>query len=108
MSDTAFHLLAASLLYGVLGALSLVPAAFSVTMFDAPGSEKNPATRLLFWSIFTVPLACLLAIVLAWLLYLAWASAAANVFVHLPLVNIVSILLGVIWLKRVYGGRFNG
>ena len=107
MSASTIHLFVASGIYGILGLLGVLPALFSVTMFDAPGSERNPATRLLFWSICTFPAVCLLAVVLAWVLYLGWAHAAANVLVHLPLVNLALILVGAVWLEKVYGGRFS-
>jgi hypothetical protein len=108
MSASAVHLLVASIVYGILGVCSVVPAAFSVMMFDAPGSEKNPATRLLFWSIVTFPGACLLAILAAWATYVARDDAAANLLVHVPLVNVVLFIVGFYWLKIIYGGRFNG
>lgn len=53
--DTAKSIVRANTLgWGVLGFLSLVPALFSVMMFDAPGSEKNPATIALALSIVTI------------------------------------------------------
>lgn len=42
-------LIPSSIIVGSLGVSGVMPALFSAMMFDAPGSEDNPATKLLFW-----------------------------------------------------------
>lgn len=105
MSTSSAGLLVASIVYGTLGLCGLLPAGFSVMMFDA--GSINPPTKLLFWSIFTFPGVCLLAIVLAWALHSARANAPVHLLIHLPLVNILLAIIGFFWLKIVYGGRFD-
>lgn len=48
--------------FGITGFLGLGAVAIAPMILDAPGSEKNPATIMLFLCIFTYPLACLLSI----------------------------------------------
>jgi hypothetical protein len=52
-----------SLAWAVLGIAGLVPAGFSVMLFDAPGSTSNPSNVGLFLLIASFPVFCLAAIV---------------------------------------------
>ena len=55
-----------TIVFGVAGLLGLLPALTSVFLFDAPGSEKNPVTILLFCAAITFPIVCLISIILSW------------------------------------------
>jgi len=58
-----------TLICTLLGVASLVPAAFAIMVFDAPGSETNPATIALFCVLFFFPAVCFVSIPLAKSLY---------------------------------------
>ncbi len=52
----------------VLGAVMSVPLVmFSPMMFDAPGSEDNLLTELLFYSVLAFPVLCLAGGILPWI-----------------------------------------
>mgnify|MGYP001627750256 CR=1 FL=1 len=51
----------------VLGALFSAPLVMmSPMMFDAPGSENNPLTQILFYSVLAFPVLCLMGGILPW------------------------------------------
>lgn len=92
-----------------LGAVLGVFLAFtSLFLFDAPGSEKNPATIVLFFSAVTLPVACLASIALSWILYLRRRFTGARVISMLPLLNLLTGALALIYLELFCGGRFSG
>ncbi|HEY2614095.1 MAG TPA: hypothetical protein VGI42_00155, partial [Chthoniobacterales bacterium] len=63
-------LLIVATIFFSLGALAgIFPAMFSPMMFDAPGSEHNLTTIVLFLSVLTFPISCLLGIALSWIFY---------------------------------------
>ncbi|WP_244271268.1 hypothetical protein [Thalassospira sp. GB04J01] len=49
----------------ILGALLSLPM---VMMFDAPRSENNPITQLMFYSLLAFPALCLMGGILPWVL----------------------------------------
>jgi hypothetical protein len=98
-------LLATSQLAAVAGLLGVAPALYSVMLFDAPGSERNPAVVALFWSVLTFPVVCFLSVGLAWLAYACKWSRTACVVALLPLVNVVayySLKAGPAWTGARY------
>lgn len=108
MKKPRVYLIVASVVFGILGLLSVIPAWLSELMFVAPGSAANPATNLLFWSIATFPLICALAIVAAWVLYGRHLFRWALILIHLPLINVALGVAALVWSEVVYNGRFNG
>lgn len=91
-----------------LGTLVGLPLALtSVFLFDAPGSEKNPATIMLFVSALTAPVVSVLAIVLAWILYATNRLKAACWITLLPLVNLVGGGVALAWLEIFNSGRLS-
>ncbi|WP_240626527.1 hypothetical protein [Thalassospira lohafexi] len=52
----------------ILGALLSLPMVMmSPMMFDAPGSENNPITQLMFYSLLAFPALCLMGGILPWI-----------------------------------------
>lgn len=52
----------------ILGAfLSLPMVMMAPMMFDAPGSESNPITQLMFYSLLALPALCLMGGILPWI-----------------------------------------
>lgn len=91
-----------------LGTIVSLPLALtSVFLFDAPGSEKNPATIALFWSALTAPVGGILAIALAWIFYATDRLKAACCFTLLPLANLAGGGIALLWLELFNGGRFS-
>lgn len=51
----------------ILGAVMSMPLVmFSPMMFDAPGSDENPLTQFLFFSVLAFPVLCLMGGILPW------------------------------------------
>jgi hypothetical protein len=95
-----------TVLLGILGLAGCLPAMFTPMMFDAPGSERNPATLILALSVATWPLSCLVAIGLSW-----GFKKRVNVsllLLLLPLLNIVGGCVALFLLMAFQGGRFAG
>ncbi|MDQ6765990.1 MAG: hypothetical protein M3Z22_07825, partial [Verrucomicrobiota bacterium] len=85
----------------------ILPALTSVFLFDAPGSEKNPATIVLFWSALSFPLACLLSVVSSWILYQCDRFTAAGWAALVPILNVAGGGAALLWLELFNGGRFS-
>jgi hypothetical protein len=83
-------------------------ALMSVMMFDAPGSERNPAVILLFSSVVAFPLACIVGVILGWIAIGRQRDRGAMWFSLLPLVPIASAVAAMIWLQIASGGQFAG
>ena len=100
-------LIITTIVFGVAGLLGLLPALTSFFLFDAPGSEKNPATVVLFCAALTFPIVCLISIILSWILYARKHFAVACYTSFLPAVNIVCGGTALIWLELFNGGQFS-
>ncbi len=83
-------------------------AMFSVMLFDAPGSEENPATIALFYSLSTFPVICVVSVVLSWILYRRQWSTVACWIACLPLLNVIAGIGAIVYLETFCGGRFSG
>jgi hypothetical protein len=97
-----------TVLFVLAAILSLPPALFSFRMFDAHGATENPATILLFLSFFSFPAFTLISILLAWLFYKFYKFNWAYKVLLLPLLNISSALIALVWLQIAYDGLFGG
>lgn len=96
-----------SVLWILAGVAGLMPALFSVMLFDAPGSESNPATIALALAVATFPFVCLGAAVQS--LRSASADSGGDYrLLFLPLLNIVVAAIAVAWIEAFQNGRFNG
>ena len=80
-------LIVATVVWVLAGLVGCLFAAFSVMIFDAPGSTENPGAILLFLSFVSFPPACAVAIVLAWRLYSSNRLRGACWSTLLPLVS---------------------
>jgi hypothetical protein len=77
-------------------------------MFDAPGSEKNPITRWLAYSIWSfIPLA-VVSIAAAQIAGRLGYPRFAQVCSFLPVMSFVSGIAAMVTLQVVHGGRFAG
>lgn len=95
-----------SIAWSVLGVFSIFPAIFSVMMFDAPGSGKNPATLALAFSLLTLPVICLFSVTISWVLYSKAAYSKSCIWALLPLVNLVVGGAGFAWISLMQDGKF--
>jgi hypothetical protein len=100
-------LIVTTIVFSLGAVLSLLPAITSVFLFDAPGSEKNRATIVLFCSALTLPVACVVAVAGSWIFYVMKKFRAACWFAFLPLVNVACGAAAAIWLEIFNGGRFS-
>jgi O-antigen/teichoic acid export membrane protein len=100
-------LIITTVVFGLAGVLGLLPALTSVFLFDAPGSEKNPATIVLFFSALTLPIACLISIVLSWVFYARERFRSACYISFLPVVNLLCGAAALIWLELFNAGQFS-
>lgn len=102
------YLVVASILFSLLGVLGVPPALFAPMILGAPGAISNPAAQLLFWSVFTFPVVCGVAVITASVLAGNDENAAALKWIHLPLVNIAGAFVAWSWLEIAFGGKLNG
>jgi len=91
-----------------LALASALPAMFAVMAFDAPGSERNPATIALVAATMSFPLVAIVAVLESWNRYRQGSFALACRWACLPLVNLAVAAAGVAWITFVQGGRFAG
>ena len=100
-------LIIATIVFSLGGLLGLLPAMTSFFLFDAPGSEKNPATIVVFFSALTLPVVCFVSIGTSWVLYARKHFVVACCIAFLPIVNLACGASALIWLEIFNGGRFN-
>lgn len=101
-------LIVATILYVLASPIALLTAGVSFMSFDAPGSENNPATKLFVFSLATVPVTIVAAIVLSWVLFYLRKHSAALASIFLPFANVALFVIALIWLEVAYGGSFSG
>ena len=104
---TRTFLIIATVIFSLGGLLGVLPAITSVFLFDAPGSESNAATVVLFVNALTFPLACLVSVVASWVLYAVKRYTLACVLALLPLVNVIFGGGALLWLQVFNDGRFS-
>ena len=80
-------LILTTVFFCIAGLLSLVPVMMSPMIFDAPGSERNPAAIVLFVCIISFPVICIVSIPLSWVCYKRERFRAARLVSLAPLVN---------------------
>ncbi|HEY4313854.1 MAG TPA: hypothetical protein VGN12_30730 [Pirellulales bacterium] len=105
---SALFVVFATCAWVLLGLVGMIPAGFSVMMFDAPGSEKNIATNVLVYSLLTFPIICGGAVIASWVTLLSKKYGTACLCACLPLVNCASAASALTWIMLVQGGSFRG
>jgi hypothetical protein len=91
MSHTAtlIVVIVATVLWGVAFSLSLLMAAMSPMMFDAPGSEKKNSLRVAFFVVLALPVLLIISVVGAWIAISRTHDVAALWFCAAPLLVVV-------------------
>lgn len=100
-------LIVTTVLFSLGGLIGILPAMTSFFLFDAPGSEKNPATILLFICALTFPIICALSIAAAWTTFAMKRFQAACWLSLLPSLNLVGGVAALIWLEIFNGGQLS-
>ena len=98
----------ATVLWVGLGLFSVLPAMFSVMMFDAPGSDANPATWALFASVVSFPFVCGGAVATSWAAFRAGEFAKACWCACLPVINLAVGGAASAWITLAQDGKFAG
>jgi hypothetical protein len=88
--------------------VSIVPAGFSVMMFDAPGSTGQPATWVLALAVLSFPLVCLFAAVNALIHRRSGQLSRAYWFLALPVASLLIGAAAAFWIETFQGGKFAG
>lgn len=86
---TLIVVVVATVLWGAAFALSLLMAAMSPMMFDAPGSEKKNSVWIAFFMVLTVPVLLIISVVGAWIALSRSHDVAALWFCAAPLLVIL-------------------
>ncbi|MFT3709733.1 MAG: hypothetical protein QM817_19060 [Archangium sp.] len=102
---------------GVWGAgfvLGLLMTAMSVMLFDAPGSENVVWTQLLFASVASAPVLCVLSVIGSWVAWLVTRNQEAGrgrvlraSIALLPLLSVVFVVIASVLLQVKCGGSFS-
>lgn len=80
-----------SVVFGLLGTALFIPLLMSVMAFDAPGSEKQLTTWIVFLCLFTFSPICLLSIICSWILFSFKKYKIAIIISLSPLLNVLVI-----------------
>ena len=100
-------LIVTSVLLAVASFAGTFVAAFSVMMFDAPGSENNRAVTSLFATICAFPMVCGATLVASWILYNTKSyRTACTITVLLPVLNLGAIGIAIACLQIFHDGKF--
>jgi hypothetical protein len=94
-------------LWRIVGCPAIVPALFSVMLFDAPGSMQL-STILLATAIVTFPAVCFQSANQALRHYRSERPREAVRALAKPLASIAVILTSLAWIEIFQGGKLNG
>lgn len=83
-----------SAVFGLLGLVLFIPLLMSVMAFDAPGSEEQITTWVVFLCLFTFSPICILSIILSWILYGLKQYRFAKIIALSPLMNVSILFIG--------------
>ncbi len=84
-----------TIVFGLLFIPSLLFAFTSLFMFDAPGSTENKSLWVIFFLLFTSPIAIIISIVMGWFLYNRQMFTLAIWISSIPWLYILVIILWV-------------
>jgi hypothetical protein len=98
-------LMVATVIFGGLGTLGIGAALISPMLFDAPGSEGQSATLVLFACIFSFPAVCLIALIVAWCVFKSGAERLGMLIGYTPMLNIVVGFGTIVYMNLYNGGR---
>jgi hypothetical protein len=107
MRDWAFLIPVAAWFWRIVGTVAILPALFSVMLFDAPGSTQF-STIVLAVAVVTFPAVCLACAQEAMRHYRGERWPAAFRSLCLPLGSVALVMLALAWIEIVQGGKFNG
>lgn len=85
-------LLTSQIIFGIFLFAWFLFMEFSVMLFDAPGSEKNPTVLTLFFTILAYPAGLLAGVITSWILYTRRKYTLAYVFNCIPLLWVIPII----------------
>lgn len=105
MKPPRVWLIVTTIVFGCLGLIGVLGAFSSFFLFDAPGSEKNLAVWVLFWSLLTFPVVCVVAIAASWIVFALKRFVLARCVSLLPLLNLLAGMAAMLWLEIANGGR---
>jgi hypothetical protein len=88
-----------SVIWGLVGLVSVLPAMITPFLFDAPGSESSLLTVMLAITVAILPLLFLVGGILWWVAHRRW------LFFVLPLLDIVAIVIIVVAMQSYCGGN---
>lgn len=95
-----------TLLWSLLGVVSILPAAFGVTILDAPGAEKQFSTWCLGLAVMTFPLVCFTSVATSWQARRREKHLTSQLYLLLPLVNLLVGALAMGWIHTMHDGKF--
>lgn len=98
----------ATVVWGALGILGLLPAMFTPMMFDSPGSTSSIPIIVAALSILCFPLVCLVSIVAAWMAYRDCDYYRIKRWIITPLGSIAVTVAAFIWLNLAQAGLLPG
>lgn len=90
--NTKAILFITTVIFGILGATTCLPLLMSVMAFDAPGSENNILTWIIFLCLFSFAPICFLSIIFSWFIFYAQNYKIAKLVAFAPSANIIVLL----------------
>lgn len=91
----------------VVCVVAAVPVAlFSMFMFDAPGSDKNPLTIALAASLWSFPVLAAASPLASWIARVAGAARVSKLLMAAPALSIVAVIASWVALELLCGGSF--
>ncbi len=97
-----------STLFGMTGALGIIPALLSFLIVGAPGAINQPATAALYLSVLSYPFICFASISSAWAAHRNENDMLARGLICLPCINFIVGWLAYFYIQTYMGGKFTG
>lgn len=92
----------------IIGFLSIATALFSPMLFDAPGSENNNFVWMMFWSLLSIPLTCLISVVWSMIIFYHSANYKKALWISLiPCIPIAVTCISVTLIQIFCHGLFS-
>jgi len=103
---TQIYLLVCSIVFAILIVPSLPMIMMSAMMFDSPGSTDSTTTWIIFTAMISYPFVTVIAIILAWILFVRKIYLPAKIVASIPLLNIIIGIAAVVYLMIFCDGNF--
>src|SRR5476649_1057674 len=97
-----------SILFAILGVVSIALALTSVMLFDSPGSENNTYLWVVFWAAISSPFACFGSVIASrWIAHKSQNYQRATAVFLVPCIVFAVMVISLVLIQIYCNGNFS-